>query len=115
MSTQAIYPETVPRLTADDICRDRYGASGGQHCLVGWLNLSIWGHESTPGRDDEGEHVAHSEMAKAILDEVAAAGLSIREKAVHSVNDDRRNSKAALAEVFNRAMVKLGYTEEIDR
>lgn len=90
-----IYPKTMPVLRASDFCRYSYSNDKGQHCLTGWLSLSL---------GKQPDYVAHhfgDDLQRFI-------GMSVVE-----FNDDTRNSKAKLAKTWNRFCASLGYTEPV--
>lgn len=91
------WPEYVPVLTADDFCRRRFTSEDGcRHCLRGWLNVVF--HHST----------ANCKAVIAIRKQI--------DTGLMQFNDNPRNSFTTLANVWNSAMSRLGYTEihEVD-
>jgi len=83
------WPTEVPVLTARDICRGKFANTKGRRCLSGWCREVF-----------SGSTLYH------------AAETSLRaetNKPITWYNDDARNSKAAIARAWNRAMARLGY------
>ncbi len=89
------WPESVPVLTAGDICRNHFGC-GKKHCLLGWRGI-VFGPASNP----------LGISAREAIDRV----LPSKWPTPARFNDDPENSTASIAEVWNEAMRSLGYTE----
>ncbi len=95
------WPESVPVLTAKDIHRGGYDGPNGTHCLLGHARSRF-------GRFQWYGGAVEAALIDAVHD---AGGLSVA-----SFNDDPTNAKTAIANVWNKAMRSLGYTEihEVD-
>lgn len=92
------WPDSVPVLTAKDIHRGTWDGPDGTHCLLGHgrqLNVA--------------SHKAWSELVHALDEATGKQGIA-------EFNDDLSNSATQIANVWNRAMRSLGYTEihEVD-
>lgn len=88
-------PDEVPVLTSHHFCRGRFNGPNETHCLEGWI-IQVFGSR----------YLIPGETARnAIENQVGSSGLW----SIHKFNDDRRNSKRRLAQVWNRAMASLGY------
>lgn len=87
------WPETVPILSARDICKGNWDGPGNTHCLSRWNELAF---------PDEREQSIVSRRLKA---EVKRHGGTY----VTDFNDDENVSKDFLARLWNRVMRKLGY------
>lgn len=87
------WPESAPFLTPDDIChREMYGPNE-THCLIGW-KVEVMGFR------DIGGFKLYRAIRRA--GRIAAGQIGM-------YNDDPKNSKAKIAEVWNKAMRLLGY------
>ena len=87
------YPETMPLLTAKDICRYELDNGYGQHCLQGWLNEAF-------GRPQQ--YVAIPRLGKLTV----FLGCD-----PENYNDDKTIPKATIARKWNEFVASLGYTE----
>lgn len=104
-----IWPETVPVLTARNIHRGDYRGSGGRLCLVGWCRESFkFG-------------VAARQIKDAISAEIIARGGKIRKRSrlydakdFAEFNDSTDVPRQVIADVWNGAMARLGYTEVVE-
>ena len=85
------YPETVPILSANDICR--YSLSRhGKHCLRGWQQTVFGDYDSTPISD---------------VDKALTIACGTRE--IMTFTDTPRRKLSVVARAWNRAMALLGY------
>lgn len=98
------WPKKVPILEADDICRGKY-RNDGQCCLLGWAHKVF-------GNND----FNYSTMLRTAEERVVIE--DIRERIpghmqIHTYSD--ASTPAGAADLWNRVMRKLGYTESCDR
>lgn len=93
MKTQ--WPNTVPILTADDFCRGM-SRCGSQLCLASWLTKTF------PNVHARGEATA------ALFEEIKRFTNPVSVTLIR-FNDNPRNSRQLLADVWNGAMKRLGY------
>ena len=113
------YPEYVPRLTEDDLCRKKF-SSGNRRCVQGWINEAVYGspYGALIGPQvlwwDTARANAVEVLYQAFNKEASRMGLS-GYRTPHTYNDNRENSLEDIAKAFNSAMTKLGFTEESDR
>ncbi|MDE2103890.1 MAG: hypothetical protein KGL39_42030 [Patescibacteria group bacterium] len=89
------WPESVPILSARDICRNEYKDDQERRCLIGWLCYSCrW-------------TIYKSWLAiREEIERATGRGMCLAE-----FNDNPRFPKKLIAQVWNRAMARLGYTE----
>ena len=96
-------PEFVPVVEANDFCRNKLDDSEGRHCLMGWVR-----------------HIFGVEYPVAVIDaikkeiEIKCDTTFMFNSCIAQYNDDPINPLHDLADVFNAAMRKLGYTEITD-
>ena len=86
------WPTKVPILDARDICRGR-AFQGEKRCLLGWTAESFGGVEV-------------SRVRRLLQEECGYEP---------TFNDNQENSLRKIANVWNRVMRKLGYTEDCER
>ena len=96
------WPEFVPVLEARDFCRRVLSDSKGRHCLLGWV-LDVF--------DDTKKNTVNDAIRKEIS---TKRGWIRNYDASITLYNDGESSKQTLANVFNAAMRKLGYTEITD-
>ena len=91
------WPKQVPILTADDIHKGSLqSADGTRCCLLGW-GCRVFGSWC----------LAPYTFREAIYKEAGTSFLP-------TFNDSRKRSKQEIADVWNRAMARLGYTDVFD-
>ena len=90
------WPDEVPILTADDICRGRKSDGHGRHCLTGW-------------RDEVFGLVVSNEIFVTVSDALTAeCGTDL----IVDFNDLPTRPAGEIARAWNRAMARLGYVVE---
>jgi hypothetical protein len=95
MGNKAKWPKEVPVLRAEDICRHRMNGAHGTRCLLGW-SIETFGYAWLEPAAQKAVETLEKECGCPYID---------------SFNDDRRNSLATVARTWNKAMARLGYTE----
>lgn len=92
-------PEEVYVLEAEDFCKRDFSNNQGQHCLMGWLI-------------DQFENVNTRHVLEPILlEECNKVNKTNSCHSIISFNDYRNRKKETLANVWNRFIARLGYTE----
>ena len=117
-----IEPKFVPVLEVSDICRGSFNGPNGCHCLGGWITEILRGEPDLQGKWDRSIELCN-QFHDAVIMECESMGLKVSvvdgrrppRPCVVDYNDNKRNSRAKLAEAFNRGMRKLGYTQESPR
>lgn len=95
------WPKEVPILSARDMFKTHYDGPCGTHCLLGWVQ------EAFPG-------YFHDKVENAIERTMQESSNATHRKFAHFgivyMNDAILTKKQA-ADVWNKAMARLGYTE----
>jgi hypothetical protein len=86
------FPDKVPVFEAKHMCKRRFNGPNGRRCLAGWHKVVFGTSNST-------------QAYEAIQD---VAGVK-RDSGIASFNDARGRRLSTLANVWNRAIVALGY------
>lgn len=103
------WPESVPVLTAADICKGKFFSDKGKRCLLGHARHVFLSH-GTPYLASRRERSRYWEVLRAIAKEAGFTSTSY----IVEYNDSSRITKRKIADVWNRAMQSLGYTEIIE-
>ena len=98
MPSRIRWPNTVPcNLSSHDMCRGALIGQGGTHCLMGWSSVVFKNDRKAElqARDIIRREIVNSSVYNSII----------------CFNDSLEISLSRVANVWNRSMRKLGYTE----
>lgn len=102
------WPKEVPILEAEDICRGNFHR-GEKACLSGWV-LTVINIQYPRFNDIIKRDCLQNKIRKSIMEEIIRIK-SIDGPSIVLFNDNMLYSKKLIAQIWNKAMARLGYTE----